>query len=267
MSQELIVNPGNKVKIKDYDPDYTNGYDRKKDAKSKLSKIHKKLSELQELLYAENKHGLLIVLQAMDTGGKDGTIRRVMSGVNPQGCDVRSFKVPTPEELAHDFLWRAHQFVPRKGKIIIFNRSYYEDVLVVRVHNLVTKEVWGKRYEQINNFEKMLTESGTVVLKFFLNISKKEQKKRLERRLKRPEKLWKFSELDIEERKYWDDYMEAYEDAINKCSTEWAPWYIIPANKKWYRDLVIGEIIVKALKDLDMEYPEPTVDPAKIVID
>jgi len=202
----------------------------------------------------------------MDAGGKDGTVRHVMFGVNPQGCNVTSFKVPSAEESAHDFLWRIHKAAPPKGMIGIFNRSHYEDVLVARVHNLVPKEVWSTRYEHINSFEKMLVDSGTVILKFFLHISKAEQKKRLQSRLKDDSKHWKFSESDVQEREYWDDYTEVYEDAIKKCSTEWAPWYIVPANKKWYRDLVVGETIVKRLKDLGMKYPELKVEPEKITI-
>ena len=208
-------------------------------------------------LYAESKHRLLIVLQAMDTGGKDGVIRHVMSGVNPQGCQVTSFKVPTAEELAHDFLWRIHQQVPRRGYIGIFNRSHYEDVLVVRVHDLVPKKVWQQRYEQINQFEKLLSETGTTILKFFLHISKDEQKRRLEARRDTPEKQWKFSLGDLKEREYWDDYMDAYEDALTRCSTRWAPWYIVPANQKWYRNLVVARTIVKTLESFDMKYPEP----------
>jgi PPK2 family polyphosphate:nucleotide phosphotransferase len=202
----------------------------------------------------------------MDAGGKDGTVRHVMSGVNPQGCDVTSFKVPSSEESAHDFLWRIHKAVPPRGIIGIFNRSHYEDVLVARVHNFVPQEVWSTRYEHINNFEKMLVDGGTVVLKFFLHISKAEQKKRLRKRLKDDSKHWKFSASDVQEREYWDDYTEAYEDAINKCSTEWAPWHIVPANKKWYRDLIVGDKIVKTLKDLRMKYPELKVEPEKIKI-
>ena len=267
MSQPLTVKPGDNVKLKDYDPGYTGEHKDRSVAEKRMVEIQQQLAELQELLYAESKHGLLIVLQAMDTGGKDGTIRHVMSGVNPQGCDVRSFKVPSAEEASYDFLWRAHKSVPPRGKIIIFNRSYYEDVLVVRVHNIFPEEVWSKRYDQINDFERMLVENGTVILKFFLHISKDEQKERLEARLADPKKLWKFSEADVRERAYWDDYMTAYEDAISKCSTKWAPWHIIPANKKWYRNLVVGESIVKALKGLDMEYPEASVDPASIKLD
>jgi len=267
MSQPIIVKPGEKVKLKDFDPNYSEGYKDKKSAEKEMKKIRKQMIQLQSLLYAESKHALLIILQALDTGGKDGTIRHVMAGVDPQGCDVKSFKVPTPEELDHDFLWRAHNVTPRKGKIVIFNRSYYEDVLVVRVHNYVPKDVWKKRYDQINDFERFLTENKTVVMKFYLHISKDEQKKRLEARLSDPSKLWKFSEGDLKERKFWDDYMDAYEDTLTKCSTEDAPWYIIPSNKKWYRNLVIGQAIVDKLKSLDMKYPEPQGKFDKIVID
>ena len=267
MSQSIIVKPGEKVKLKDFDPNYSEGYKDKKSAEKEMKNIRKQMIQLQSLLYAESKHALLIILQALDTGGKDGTIRHVMAGVDPQGCDVKSFKVPTPEESAHDFLWRAHKVTPCKGKIVIFNRSYYEDVLVVRVHDLVPKEVWKKRYEQINNFETFLTENNTVVMKFYLHISKDEQKKRLEKRLTDPSKLWKFSEGDLKERKFWDDYMDAYEDALTKCNTEDAPWYIVPSNKKWYRNLMIGQTIVDKLKSLDMKYPEPQGNFDKIVID
>lgn len=267
MAQSIIVPPGTKVKLKDYDPDYTGNFKNKAEAQKVLSSIQTQMKELQELLYAEGKRSVLIILQAMDTGGKDGTIKNVMAGVDPQGCDVQNFKVPTPEELAHDFLWRAHKVTPAKGKIVIFNRSYYEDVLVVRVHNVVPKEVWSKRYDQINSFEKCLTENDTVIIKFYLHISKDEQKKRLEERLNDPTKRWKFSEADLRERRYWNDYMDAYEDVLTKCSTDYAPWYIVPANKKWYRNVVVGETIVKRLKELNMKYPEPKTDLSKIVIE
>jgi PPK2 family polyphosphate:nucleotide phosphotransferase len=267
MAQSIVISPGTKIKLKDYDPNYTGEYQQRKDAEKILVGIKSQMIELQELLYAENKRALLIILQAMDTAGKDGTIRHVMGGVDPQGCDVESFKVPTPEELSHDFLWRAHKVVPGKGKIVIFNRSYYEDVLVVRVHNLVPKEVWTKRYEHINGFEKCLIDNNTMILKFFLHISKDEQKKRIEQRLEDPAKKWKFSEADLKEREYWDDYMDAYENVLTKCSTEYAPWHIIPANKKWYRNLVIGEIIVNALKEQNMKFPEPKIDLSKIKIE
>ncbi len=267
MSQPLMVLPGSKVRLKDYDPGYTGDYKRKKDIKERMDELRSEMIKLQNLLYAESKHAVLIILQAMDTGGKDGTIRHVMAGVDPQGCDVKSFKVPTAEELSHDYLWRAHKVTPCKGKIVIFNRSYYEDVLVVRVHNLVPKEVWSARYEQINAFEKILVENNTLILKFFLYISKDEQKKRLEERLNDPTKHWKFSEGDLKEREYWDDYISAYEAVLSKCSTEYAPWYIVPANKKWYRNLVVGETIVSAFKKLNMKYPEPKIDLSKIKID
>ena len=261
-----IVKPGCLVRLSDYAPEYTGAYEKKGQTKARLKKLHKQLLKLQELLYAESQHALLIILQGMDTCGKDGTIRRVMEGVNVQGCDVVSFKVPTADELSRDFLWRAHKAVPSKGKIGIFNRSHYEDILVVRVHNLVPEPVWTQRYQQINDFERMLVENGTVVLKFFLHISKDEQKERLEDRINDPTKHWKVMESDIRERAYWDDYMQAYQVMLQKCSTDWAPWYIIPANKKWYRNLVITECIVEALKKLDMQYPEPAIDVTKLTI-
>jgi PPK2 family polyphosphate:nucleotide phosphotransferase len=224
------------------------------------------LEELQEMLYAEHKHKVLIVLQAMDTGGKDGTIRHVFEGVNPQGVRVAGFKKPTPEELDHDFLWRVHKQVPGKGEVVIFNRSHYEDVLVVRVHNLAPQEVWSKRYDHINDFERMLVDEGTTILKFFLHIDLDEQKERLQARLDEPNKRWKFNPEDLEERKLWPQYVKAYEDAISKTSTDWAPWYIVPANRKWYRNLVVGTVIIETLKDLDMRYPEAEFDPADIKI-
>jgi PPK2 family polyphosphate:nucleotide phosphotransferase len=264
--QKLMAKPGSKVKLVDRHADDSYGY-TKEQAEQELQKRQARLTELQELLYAERKHGLLIVLQAMDAGGKDGTIRHVMSGVNPQACHVTSFKAPTAEELGHDFLWRVHKVVPVKGNIGIFNRSHYEDVLVVRVHNLVPKSVWSRRYDLINRFEHTLAvDSGMKILKFFLHIGKDEQKKRLRQRLADPRKIWKANPGDVEERKYWDDYMEAYEDALRKCSTEVAPWYIIPANKKWFRNMVVSQIIVEALESLHMKYPKPTFDPSKIVI-
>lgn len=262
-----IITPGELVSLDDYPPEYTGVYEKKGETKKRLKKLHKQLRKLQGLLYAESKHALLIILQGMDTCGKDGTIRNVMADINVQGCDVFNFKVPTAEELSRDFLWRAHKVVPSKGKIGIFNRSHYGDVLVVRVHNLVPEQVWSQRYQQINDFERMLVESGTVVLKFFLHISKDEQKERLESRINDPTKHWKITEADIRERAYWDDYMRAYEVALQKCSTDWAPWHIIPANKKWYRDLVITECIVETLEKLDMKYPEPTIDVTKLRVE
>jgi PPK2 family polyphosphate:nucleotide phosphotransferase len=266
MAQPILVPPGTRVKLSDYDPDYTGGYDSKEKAEKELDRKQKQLEKLQEVLWAENKHSLLIILQAIDAAGKDGAIEHVMDGINPQGCQVTSFKVPTEEELAHDFLWRIHKATPRRGYIGIFNRSQYEDVLVVRVHNLVPEAVWQKRYEQINHFEKLLADTGTTILKFFLYISKEEQKKRFEDRLRDPAKNWKFSMGDVEERQYWDDYLRAYEDALSRCSTPWAPWHIVPANQKWHRNLVISQIIVDALERLDMHYPPPIANADEIVI-
>ena len=266
MAQPLLVEPGTQVRLAEYDPGYSGDYASKADAKKVLKRNTKRLRELQEVMWAEHKHALLIVLQAMDAGGKDGTIGHVMRGVNPQGCQVTSFKVPTKEELDHDYLWRVHKATPRRGHIGIFNRSHYEDVLVVRVHELVPPEVWQPRYEQINHFEKLLTDTGTTILKFFLHISKEEQKERFQARLADPHKNWKFSLDDVRKREHWDEYMRAYEDALSRCSTPWAPWYIIPADRKWYRNLIISEIIVATLEKLDMHYPPPLPDADKIVI-
>jgi PPK2 family polyphosphate:nucleotide phosphotransferase len=265
MSQPLLVEPGSQVKLADYDPDNT-AETQKTQGRKEIRRNLKRLQELQDVMWAEGKHALLVVLQGIDGGGKDGTIAHVMSGVNPQGCQVTSFKVPSPEELAHDYLWRIHKATPRRGYIGIFNRSHYEDVLVVRVHSLVPEEVWSKRYDQINGFEKLLADSGTTILKFFLYISKDEQKKRFEDRLKDPAKNWKFSMGDVKERERWDEYMRAYEDALSRCSTPWAPWIIVPGNHKWYRNLVVSRTIVEALEKLDMHYPPPLPDADKIVI-
>jgi len=239
----------------------------KAEGRERLLELNETLEELQELLYAEHKHRLLVVLQAMDTGGKDGTIRHVFEGVNPQGVRVASFKRPTPEELAHDYLWRVHKQTPGKGEIVIFNRSHYEDILVVRVHSLVPKAVWSKRYDQINAFEHTLAEEGTTILKFYLHIDLDEQKERLQARLDEPSKHWKFDPADLKERKLWPQYMEAFEDVLSKTSTPWAPWYIVPANRKWYRNLVIGTVITETLKDLKMRHPEPDFDLAEITIE
>jgi len=234
-SKELAVPLHKKVRLKDYDTCETLGYETEHEKGSDNDKVDvlmektvRRLDDLQYTLYAEGKRSVLIVLQGMDTSGKDGTIRHVMSGASPQSCKVTSFKVPSPRERAHDFLWRIHEATPEKGNIMIFNRSHYEDVLVVRVHNLVPKKVWEHRYEEINRFEKYLTENGTTVLKFFLHVSKAEQKKRIEARLADPSKHWKLSEADLKEREFWDDYIEAYEAALSKCSTKYAPWFVIP---------------------------------------
>lgn len=262
-----LVQPDKKLDLTKHDPDGRSQFDGSKDdAQPELEKLNTRLTELQELLYAEGKHRLLIVLQAMDTGGKDGTIRRVFSGVNPQGVRVASFKAPTPQELAHDYLWRIHKHVPGNGEIVIFNRSHYEDVLIVRVHNLVPPEDWAKRYQHINDFERLLADTGTTILKFFLHIDLDEQKERLQSRLDNPEKHWKFNIGDLAERKRWPEYMQAYQDALQKTSTGYAPWYVIPANRKWYRDLVISRIIVETLEGLNMQYP-PSENLDGIVID
>jgi PPK2 family polyphosphate:nucleotide phosphotransferase len=252
------VKPGNSVNLEKWDPNDKSAFSgNKEQAQAKLLQLNDQLEALQEMLYAEHKHKMLIVLQAMDTAGKDSTIRQVFEGVNPQGVRVAAFKVPTPEELDHDYLWRAHKQVPAKGEIVIFNRSYYEDVLVVRVHNLVPPKVWRRRYDQINDFERMLVEEGTTILKFFLHIDQAEQKKRLQARLDEPNKRWKFNVDDLKERALWPDYMKAYATVLSKTSTSSAPWYIVPANSKWYRNLVIATTIVETLRELNMHYPTP----------
>lgn len=265
---QLAVPPHHKVHLKDYDPAETYGYEKghEKDQRDEalMQKTIARLDDLQYRLYAEGQRSLLIVLQGMDTAGKDGTIRHVMSGASPQSCKVTSFKVPSSQEKAHDFLWRIHNAVPEKGEIGIFNRSHYEDVLVVRVHKLVPKKVWSERYDEINRFEKYLTENGTTVLKFFLHIGKDEQKKRIEERIENSAKHWKISEADLKERQYWDDYTDAYEDALTQCSTKYAPWFIIPANHKWFRNLAVSKIIVETLDHMDPQFPAPQVDLAKM---
>jgi PPK2 family polyphosphate:nucleotide phosphotransferase len=257
--EKLIVPPGHKFSLGEYDPTHTFGV-LKEHAEEELSHHIDKLQALHDLLYAENKRALLIVLQGMDAAGKDGTIRHVMSGVNPQGCGVTSFKEPSALELSHDFLWRVHAAVPARGAIGIFNRSHYEDVLIARVHRLVPKQVWSSRYDQINAFEKMLTQNGVHILKFFLHIGAGEQKKRLRERLNDPRKNWKASSADFRERRYWNRYRKAYEDALERCSTEWAPWYAIPSNYKWFRNYAVSEVVIRTLASLKMKYPK--ADPA-----
>jgi PPK2 family polyphosphate:nucleotide phosphotransferase len=262
------IQPNGSFRLKDFDPDETSAFKGgKQEALEALAKLNKRLETLQELLYAEGKHKVLVVLQAMDAGGKDGTIRAVFDGVNPSGVRVASFGVPTEHELARDYLWRVHQQVPRKGELVIFNRSHYEDVLVVRVKNLVPQQVWQKRYHHIREFERMLADEGTIILKFFLHISKEEQRKRLQERLDNPEKRWKFRKGDLEDRKLWDQYQEAFEVAIGQTSTEYAPWYVIPANKNWYRNWLVGSILVETLEGLRMQYPQPQIGLEKIVIE
>ncbi|MFN2127238.1 MAG: polyphosphate kinase 2 family protein [Anaerolineales bacterium] len=265
--KEYKVKQGEKIKLDEWDPnDLQGSISKKSKAKDRLDELNVQLEELQELLYAENKNKLLVVLQAMDTGGKDGVIRHVFDGVNPQGVKVTSFKVPTPIELDHDYLWRVHKRTPGKGEIMIFNRSHYEDVLVVRVHNLVPESVWSRRYDHINHFEKMLHDEGTTILKFFLNIDLREQKERLQARLDNPKKNWKFSLGDLKERELWPDYIRAYEEVLTRTSTDWAPWYIIPSNRKWYRNLVIASIMVETMKGFNMSYPESEDDLSGVVI-
>jgi len=259
-----LATPGKKIKLKDFSTDDTGDFKDKKDAAKPTEKQIEELRKLQEVLYADASHAILVVLQAMDGGGKDGAIEHVFSGVNPQGCTVTSFKQPTPPELAHDYLWRVHRATPAKGMIGIFNRSHYESVLVERVKELVPEKVWRKRYDHINNFEKILADEGTTILKFFLHISYEEQKKRMLARLADPRKNWKFSPSDLKERARWDDYQEAYQDAIRECSTEWGPWYIVPADHKWFRNWVISHILVKTLDKLDLHFPPPLRNADKI---
>ena len=266
--KQYKVKPKTKIDLTQWDPNDTGKFKEGKQAGlAQVEKLNGKLEALQELLFAEHKHKVLIILQAMDTGGKDGAIRRVFDGVNPAGVRVASFKAPTTEELEHDYLWRVHKQAPGKGEMVIFNRSHYEDLLVVRVHDLVPPEVWNKRFDQINDFERMLAENGTTILKFYLHIDMDEQKERLQARLDNPTKHWKFRVGDLEERKHWSAYMQAYEDVLSKTSTEYAPWYIVPANRKWFRDLVISSILVDTLEALNMKYPEPEENLDQVVIE
>jgi PPK2 family polyphosphate:nucleotide phosphotransferase len=249
MSTQLLwkVKPGTNVKLKDYDPDYVAQHIDRATADTELEKLDEKMNELQELMWAAQHHSLLIILQGMDTSGKDSTIRHIFSRVNPQGCYVHAFKQPTQEELAHDFLWRVHKVTPARGVTGVFNRSHYEDVLVVRVHNLVPEEVWSPRYQEIQSFEKQLADNWTIVLKFFLHISSDEQERRLLAREQDINKAWKISVTDWQERRHWDDYQRAYEDALSKCSTDEAPWYIVPANHKWYSNLAVAQVLVDTM--------------------
>ncbi len=253
MDHAFKITPGKKVRLADYDAD-ANGGMTKEDGQIKLGKLTAELGEIQEELYAAGQHSVLIILQGIDTSGKDGTIRGVLADVNPQGCRVESFKVPTEEELAHDFLWRAHRVTPRKGLIGVFNRSHYEDVLVVRVHKLVPEKVWKARYDQINAFENILASNNTIILKFYLHLSKEEQEQRLLEREQDVSKAWKLAAGDWREREHWDDYIAAYQDAIQHCSTDAAPWYIVPANRKWYRNLAVCEALVETLRGYDKSW-------------
>lgn len=257
---------GEKVKLKDYDPSYCAGLEKGDALDEMMERDLERLSALQEAFYAEGKHKLLVILQAIDTGGKDGAIRHVFRGLDPHGVQITAFKQPSEEELAHDFLWRVHKQVPRKGIIGVFNRSHYEDVLIVRVHGLAPESVWRERYDHINRFEEMLAEHGTTILKFFLYISKSEQKERLEERRTTPDKQWKFSLGDLKERERWADYTAAYEDMLTKCNTSYAPWHIVPANRKWYRNYIITRTLVEALEGLKPQFPKPTADYSAVVI-
>jgi PPK2 family polyphosphate:nucleotide phosphotransferase len=260
LAQEFMAAPGKRVRLDRWSTAETVGHHGKAHSEAVVQRNVERLFELQTLLAACNSYGILIVLQGMDAAGKDGTIRHVMTGLNPQSCQVTSFKVPTDLERRHDFLWRVHKAAPQRGEIGIFNRSHYEDVLVARVHKLVPKSVWSGRYEQICEFEKMLAANHTIILKFFLHISKEEQLRRLDQRIDDPLKNWKISTADFKEREYWDDYHAAYEDALSKCRTEWGPWYVIPSDKKWFRNLAVSQIIVERMAELKMKYPPPSFD-------
>ncbi len=274
--ENMLIKPGTKLRLKDFDTKYTAGFNDKEDAAEMLAKDIQRLAELQDMLFAMNKYSLLVVIQAMDAAGKDGTIKHVMTGVNPQGCNVTSFKQPSTEELSYDFLWRINRAMPKRGMIAIFNRSHYEEVIVTRVHpeyilgqnipgadtiEKVDKKFWAKRFEIINNFEKQAFENGTIIVKFFLHVSKDEQKKRFLARIDEPEKNWKFSTSDVKERQLWDKYMEAFEEAISNTSTDYAPWYVIPADRKWFMRAAVGDIIVGTLEKIGLEYP--TITPSE----
>lgn len=263
--KQFIVKPRAEIRLKHFDPGYHGKHESHKKALSQIQENLHKMEQLQYRMYAENKHSLLIVLQGLDAAGKDGVVRHVLTGMNPAGCVSVNFKEPTKEDLAHDFLWRVHPHVPARGSIAVFNRSHYEDVLVVRVHRLAPEKVWSKRYDEINQFERLIaTQNNTAILKFFLHISKEEQLERFKKRLDDPDRQWKISDTDYKERDYWSDYTRAFEDVLNKTSTDYAPWFIIPSNHKWFRDLAISQIIVRRIEDMDIQIPKPTVNLAKI---
>jgi PPK2 family polyphosphate:nucleotide phosphotransferase len=271
--EKFRAHKDDKINLSKIETDYTGELDTKEDSKEMLEKNIKKMAELQDKLYAQDKYSLLIIFQAMDAAGKDSAIKHVMSGLNPQGTQVFSFKQPSLEELNHDYMWRTSKSLPERGRIGIFNRSYYEEVLIVRVHDLIksqkipagliTKNIWEERFNQIRNFEKYLYENGTYIIKFYLNVSKKEQSKRFLERIDDPAKNWKFSANDLTERNYWNDYMKCYEEAISATSTKFAPWYIIPADKKWFTRLAISEVIIETMKSLDLKYPEVSEEQRK----
>lgn len=264
LRKKLVVEPGSRVKLKEVDAGFHGDYASEPEAKDALAKNVGRLTELQQKLYGEKKHALLVVLQGIDAAGKDGTCWHVMSAMNPQGAYVKGFKQPTEEERLHDFLWRVHAHAPALGQVAVFNRSHYEDVLVVRVHELVPKEVWSKRYDRINEFEKLLTDAGVTILKFFLYITPEEQLARFRQRLDDPARQWKISDSDYTERAFWDQYIDAYEDMLEKCSTKHAPWYVVPSNHKWFRNLAVARIIEDTLDGMKLKLPDATVDLAKI---
>ena len=263
-AKQFRVEPGSKIDLDRVDADFKPKGLNRDEAEERFRETTRELADLQHLLYAEDRRSLLVVLQGRDAAGKDGTIRHVFGPMNPQGTQVTSFKVPSKEERAHDFLWRCHKAAPKRGTVGIFNRSHYEDVLVVRVHDLVPKKIWSKRFDHINAFERLLVDKGTAVLKFYLHIDRDEQLERFKKRMDNPKKNWKISDADYTERPYWDDYTKAFEDALSKCSPDHAPWFVIPANRKWARNLVISDIVAETLRNLDMQYPEPEVDMAEI---
>jgi PPK2 family polyphosphate:nucleotide phosphotransferase len=268
LGQKLLVKPSKlarKLKLDNWDTDYK-AYRKKENVEDELDRLSRQMSELQYKLFASKNQSLLIILQGVDASGKDGTIRHVMGALNPQNCYVKSFKVPTQEEAAYDYLWRVHMAIPQKGQIAIFNRSHYEDIIEACVHNLVQKNEILRRYTQINDFERYLSENHVAILKFFLHISKGEQKKRFQERIEDPTKHWKISESDLQNRKYWDKYMKAYEEALSRCSTSWAPWYVIPANLKWIRNWTVAEIIVNRLDKMKLKFPEPEIDVSRLNI-
>jgi PPK2 family polyphosphate:nucleotide phosphotransferase len=265
--KKLMVIEGKKINLQRLSPDYNFSIDEEKAEYVLKQNLKKRMSELQYRLYAERKNGLLIVFQGIDTSGKDSTIRHVISAFNPQSCAVKAFKEPTTEDLSHDFLWRIHKRAPSRGEIVVFNRSHYEDIIQPRVHKTIHKSIWSQRYEHINAFERCLSDNSIKIIKFFLHISKEEQRKRLEERMNDPSKRWKASESDITERKFWKNYTVAYQDIINRCSNLWAPWYIIPANKKWFRNLVVALIIIDTLERMKPKFPKPTINLSKMTID
>jgi PPK2 family polyphosphate:nucleotide phosphotransferase len=266
VSGPIIVRSGSKIRLTRIDPDAKPNTSKRGSVKQ-IKKLQERLIKLQEALYAENRRSLLVIFQAIDTGGKDGAIKNLCHGLDPSGVELTNFKAPSVEELDHDFLWRIHRAAPRRGAIGVWNRSHYEDVFVPRVHKHITRKVWRERYEDINAFEKLLSRQGVTILKFFLHISKEEQKTRLENRLKDPEKIWKFNPGDLTERALWDDYQRAFEDAINACATDYAPWYIIPANRKWARNLMTLQIVADTLEGMRPQYPPPQFDPKTVTIE